>query len=382
MANILLAGGGTAGHVNPLLATAAELADRGHQVAALGTATGLESELVPRAGLDLHVVPRVPLPRRISGDMVRLPAAWRAAVKAAGAAIDATQAQAVVGFGGYVSAPAYVAANRRGVPVIVHEANARPGLANRLGARKAAAVAITFPGTPLRGAVVTGLPLREEVRMLADDLVVPDSAAAVRGAARARLGWPADAPVLLVTGGSLGAASLNAATVGAVRALVAHGVHVIHLTGKGKADEALELHAALEPDQRRMYDVREYAHDMEHMFACADAVACRAGAATVSEVTALGLPAVYVPLPHGNGEQALNAAAAVAAGAAVLIDDSDLTPAALEQQAERLVLDPDSSRAARAAAASIGIRDGAQRLADLVEASLEPGTGKTKAGRS
>jgi UDP-N-acetylglucosamine:LPS N-acetylglucosamine transferase len=294
----------------------------------------------------------------------------RAAIKAAGAAIDQTQADAVVGFGGYVSTPAYLAARKRGLPVVVHEANARPGLANKLGARKAAAVAVTFPGTPLPRAVVTGLPLREEVRMLADELIVPESAAAVRAAARARLGWAADAPVLLVTGGSLGAASLNAATVGAVRALLDHGVHVLHLTGKGKADQALRLHADLDTAQRRMYDVQEYSHDMGQAFAAADAVACRAGAATVSEITALGLPAMYVPLPHGNGEQALNAAAAVAAGAAVLIDDADLTPAALEQQAERLVLDPESSRAARAAATSIGIRDGAQRLADLIEGAL------------
>ncbi len=379
MASILLAGGGTAGHVNPLLATASELADRGHDVAALGTKAGLEAELVPRAGVPLHFVPRVPLPRRPSGDVVRLPGALSAAVKAAGVAIDETMTDAVVGFGGYVSAPAYIAARRRGVPVIVHEANARPGLANRLGARKAAAVAITFPGTALRGAVLTGLPLREEVRMLAEDLVVPESATAIRAAARRRLGWAPDAPVLLVTGGSLGAASLNAATVAAVPHLVSHGVHVVHLTGKGKSEDALRVHADLEPGLRAMYDVREYAHDMEQVFAAADAVACRAGAATVSEVTALGLPAVYVPLAHGNGEQALNAAAAVEAGAAVLISDADLTPTALEQQAERLVLDPDASRAARAAAASIGIRDGAQRLANLVEGAIRAGQGKAKA---
>ncbi|WP_249043266.1 UDP-N-acetylglucosamine--N-acetylmuramyl-(pentapeptide) pyrophosphoryl-undecaprenol N-acetylglucosamine transferase, partial [Georgenia thermotolerans] len=172
---VLLAGGGTAGHVNPLLATAAALAARpgGAQVTALGTAAGLEHTLVPAAGYPLRIVPRVPLPRRPSLDLLRLPTNLAAAVRAAGEAIDATGAQVVVGFGGYVATPAYLAARRRGVPVVVHEQNARPGLANRLGARWAAAVALTFPSTPLRAArgrtEVTGLPLRAPVAALVAD---------------------------------------------------------------------------------------------------------------------------------------------------------------------------------------------------------------------
>ena len=370
MASILLAGGGTAGHVNPLLATATELDLRGHSVAALGTAEGLESDLVPLAGLALHVVPRVPMPRRMSMAWLRLPGALRTAVRAAAAAIDATGADAVVGFGGYVSTPAYLAARRRKVPYVVHEANARPGIANRWGARKAARTAITFEGTPLPRAILTGLPLRAEIQDLAHVLSNPATAKRARTAARESFGWAADAPTLLITGGSLGAASLNAATVGAVRALVGHGVHVIHLTGRGKSDEALRTHGDLSARDRNAYVVMEYAHDMAAAFAASDAVVCRAGAATVSEISALGLPAVYVPLPHGNGEQGLNAAPAAAAGAAVIIADADLTPAALEQQAERLVLDAAAREATARAAAGIGIRDGAARLADLVEQVL------------
>ena len=130
--SVLLAGGGTAGHVNPLVAVADELRRRhpGATLTALGTAEGLEARLVPAAGLPLAVVPRVPLPRRPSLDLLRLPGRLRAAIAAAGRAIDENDAQVVVGFGGYVATPAYLAARRRGVPVVVHEQNARPGLAN------------------------------------------------------------------------------------------------------------------------------------------------------------------------------------------------------------------------------------------------------------
>lgn len=365
--SILLAGGGTAGHVNPLLATALELRERGHRVTALGTAEGLEQDLVPRDGIDLKVVPRVPMPRRISGDMVRVPGRLRRAIAAAADAIDECQADAVVGFGGYVSAPAYLAARRRKVPFVVHEANARPGMANKLGARLTKHVAVTFAGTPLRHGVVTGLPLRPEIADLAAVLQDGSGRTEAQAVARNALRWPEDAPVLLVTGGSLGAASLNAAVVKAVPALVAHGVHVLHLTGKGKAEPAMRARANLPTNTRDYYRVEEYSHDMAGAFAAADAVVCRAGAATVCEVTALGLPALYVPLPHGNGEQAVNAKQAVEAGAATLVRDEDLTGPALELAGEQMVLDPRTATRMREAAATVGIRDGATRLADMIE---------------
>lgn len=367
MVRVLLAGGGTAGHVNPLLATADALLQRGHDVAALGTERGLESHLVPDAGIELHVVPRVPLPRRPSLDLVRLPVRLRAAVAAAGRAIDAIDADVVVGFGGYVSTPAYLAARRRRVPVVVHEGNARPGLANRLGVRWAAAVATTFEGTPLKGGVVTGLPLRPSIAELARQLREPATADGVRAGARGSWGWAADAPTLLITGGSTGAASLNAVTAEVVERLVQHGIHVLHLTGKGKSDGAERARGNLPARHRGMYVIREYVQDMETAFAAADAVVCRAGAGMVCEVSALGLPAVYVPLPHGNGEQALNAKGAVDARAASIVHDSELTATALELVAEPLVLDPKARDAARAAASSIGIVDGAERLARIVE---------------
>lgn len=236
---VLLAGGGTAGHVNPLLALAAELRRRDPRTAitVLGTAAGLESRLVPEQGYPLALVPKVPLPRRPSADVLRLPGRLVDAVKAAERAIDETGADVVVGFGGYVATPAYIAARRRGVPVVVHEQNARPGLANRVGARRAAAVAVTFPGTRLRGAggsVVTGLPLRPAIADLVHAREVDAAAARLAGASA--LGLDPSLTTVLVTGGSLGAQRINATLAHSAAALVAAGAQILHLTGAGKAD--------------------------------------------------------------------------------------------------------------------------------------------------
>ncbi|WP_315969731.1 UDP-N-acetylmuramate--L-alanine ligase [Cellulomonas timonensis] len=374
--SVLLAGGGTAGHVNPLLAVAEELRRRDPQIrlTVLGTESGLESRLVPERGLPLAFVPRVPLPRRPTAEWAMLPARLRDAVRTAGEVIDETGAQVVIGFGGYVSTPAYLAARTRHVPVVVHEQNARAGLANRLGSRWAADVAVTFPGTALPGAQVTGLPLRPEIAALVADRA--RDAAATRVAAAERLGLDPERVTLVVTGGSLGALSLNRAMVRVAADLLAAGVQVLHLAGAGKADEVREVVAPLPGGER--YHVHEYLSEMQHALAVADVVVGRSGAGTVSELAALGLPAVYVPLPVGNGEQRLNAAPVVTAGGGLLVADADLTPAWLaEHLFPMLVGDGAAGLRERMgqAAASVGVRDGAARVADLVEAHLPPVSG-------
>lgn len=365
--SVLLAGGGTAGHVNPLLAVADELRARRPdvRVTVLGTAEGLEADLVPAHGYRLVTVPRVPLPRRPSVDLLRLPARLRTAVRAARAAMDEAGAQVVVGFGGYVATPAYLAARRR-VPVVVHEQNARPGLANRLGARWAAAVGVTFPGTPLRGAQVTGLPLRGPVAVLVAERRSDPRGSRARAAEA--LGLDADRPTLLVTGGSLGAVSLNTAVSGCATELLDAGVQVLHLTGAGKADAVLEGLGRSGRAGDPGYQVREYLDRMELALAVADLVVARAGAGTVSELAALGVPAVYVPLPVGNGEQRLNAAPVVRAGGGLLVADADLDPSWVRTRVLPLLADASRLSAMGAAAASVGVRDGAARVADLVEA--------------
>ncbi|MGH3371496.1 MAG: UDP-N-acetylglucosamine--N-acetylmuramyl-(pentapeptide) pyrophosphoryl-undecaprenol N-acetylglucosamine transferase, partial [Nocardioidaceae bacterium] len=154
---ILLAGGGTAGHTSPLLATADALRriDPDVEVTALGTPRGLEVRVVPEAGYRLELVPPVPLPRKPSVDLLRVPGRLKATVSAALEVMDRVRPDVVVGFGGYVSVPAYLAARRRGIPIVVHEGNALPGIANKLGARMTTRVATSFPDTPLRHAVYT-----------------------------------------------------------------------------------------------------------------------------------------------------------------------------------------------------------------------------------
>lgn len=355
MRSVVLAGGGTAGHVSPLLALADTLRERHPQieVVVLGTETGLEAELVPSRGYELTAIPKVPMPRRPSRELLRLPGRLKSAVDTASAAIRGSGAQVVVGFGGYVSTPAYLAARRLTVPIVIHEQNARPGLANRLGARLTRDVGVTFASTPLPHATLTGMPLRREIRTL-------DRAAARAGAA-ASLGLDPGLPTLLVTGGSLGAQRLNDAFAGAAARLVEGGLQVVHLTGRGK-----EITPEV-PDGPGRYVVLAYAERMELALAAADLVVARSGANTVCELAAVGAPAVFVPLPVGNGEQRLNAHDVVAAGGALLADDADVTPDWVVATVLPLLRDSDRIARMSAAAASVGVRDGHERLAELVE---------------
>lgn len=353
---VLLAGGGSAGHVSPMLALADALRRRDPQtpILALGTAEGLESRLVPKRGYDLAVVPKVPMPRRPSAALLRLPSGLRGAVRAASEAIERIDADVVVGMGGYVSVPAYLAARRRGVPVVVHEQNTRPGLANRLGARIAREVTTTFEGTKLPNAVRVGMPLRREISTL--DRVT------MRGPARAELGLRPDLPTLLVTGGSLGAQRLNETLAAVGPDLTAAGVQVLHLTGAGKAAGL----PATGPEAPAPYVVREYLDRIELAYAAADLALCRAGANTVCELTTVGLPAVYVPLPIGNGEQRLNAEPVVAAGGGLLVDNADLDADWVRAHVLPLLADSARLDAMAMVAAAQGIRDADERLADLV----------------
>ena len=380
---VLLAGGGTAGHVNPLLATAAALRDPSTggdgraEILVLGTREGLEERLVPEAGYELAHVPRVPMPRRPTGDLFMLPRRLQRAVAAAGEAIARVDAQVVVGFGGFVSTPAYLAARQAGVPVVIHEQNARPGLANRLGAGWAAAVALTFASTRLKASrgrtEVTGLPLRPAIGALAAERADADGAARARSAGAAALGLDPRLPTLLITGGSLGAQHLNEVIASSLPRLPAE-LQVLHLTGRDKDEPvraALEravAEGACAPDLMDRYHVLDYLSAMERAYACADGVICRSGAGTVAELTALGLPALYVPLPIGNGEQRLNATDCVAAGGGRLVPDGDLTADDIVSFTD-LLADAEARTRAAEAAASTGVRDAAARLAALIRST-------------
>lgn len=355
MTSYLLAGGGTAGHVNPLLAVADALREREPQATVLvvGTAEGLESRLVPERGYELLVVDKVPFPRRPNRQALAFPGRFRRAIAQARAHIRQHRIDVVVGFGGYASAPAYVAARRESVPFVVHEANARPGLANVLGARWAAAVGVAFAGTPIRGGEVVGMPLRREVIAL--------DRAATRAEAAAAFGLDVARPVLLVFGGSLGAQRLNDAFADSWRDVLDAGWQLLHVTG-----ERSELVDPGAPG----YVMRRYVDRMDLAFALADLIVSRSGSATVSEVSALGIPALYVPYSVGNGEQRLNAASAVAAGAAQLLDDATFGGDAVREIVIPLLHDRARIERMAAAAETVGTRTGTENVISLIDRAL------------
>src|SRR6266700_1895103 len=273
---VLLAGGGSAGHIEPALALADALRriDSGAEVTCLGTERGLETRLIPLRGYPLELIPAVPMPRSVSPRLLTVPGRLAGAVNAAAAAIDRTRAQVLVGFGGYVATPAYLAARRRRIPIVVHEANPKPGLANRLGARFTTHVFTGHPETQLRNGKYIGIPIRREIAELD------------------RLG----------------------------------------LGDKARADFAL----------------------------------CRAGAMTCAELTAVGLPAAYVPLPIGNGEQRLNALPIVQQGGGMLVTDADLTPEWIRDTLLPVLVNIDQVADMSEAAASLGRGDADRWLAEAV----------------
>ena len=355
MTSYLLAGGGNAGHVNPLLAVADALRERDADATllVLGTAEGLESRLVPERGYELLIVDKVPFPRRPNRQALAFPARFRRAVAQVREHIRRHGVDVVVGFGGYASAPAYVAARREGVPFVVHEANAKPGLANVLGARRASAVGVAFAGTPLRSGEVVGMPLRREVIAL--------DRAASRAEAAAHFGLDAERPVLLVFGGSLGAQRLNDAFRDSWQDVLAAGWQLLHVTGERSdlADPGVEG-----------YTMRRYVDRMDLAFALANLIVSRSGAATVSEISALGIPALYVPYSVGNGEQRLNASSAVAAGAAELLDDATFDGDAVRRIVVPLLGDDERIARMAAAAENAGTRTGTENVIALIDRAL------------
>ncbi|HEY2948764.1 MAG TPA: undecaprenyldiphospho-muramoylpentapeptide beta-N-acetylglucosaminyltransferase [Micromonosporaceae bacterium] len=357
--SVVLAGGGTGGHVYPLLAFADCL--RRHnpdvRITCVGTPRGLENELIPAQGYDLRHIPAYQLPRSVNVDLLRTPdRMWRAA-RAAGKVINEVEAQVVVGFGGYVAVPAYLAAWRRELPLVIHEINVPPGVANRLGMRLTKHVAVGFPhqiaaSEALKHARIVGVPLRRSITTL--------DRAARRAEARAHFGLRPNLPVLFVFGASQGARSINLAMAGAAKAVTAAGVQMLHVMGA--RNEPVEI----PPDLPVPYVTLPYLSQMELGYAAADVALCRGGAMTCAETAALGMPAVYVPYPHSNQEQRRNARPIVDAGGGLMVDDTELSPDWIDQYVVPLARDQQRLAAMGAAASAYGRRDGDEALREFV----------------
>ncbi len=330
----LLAGGGTSGHINPALAIAEQI-KQDHPTAKIrfcGTARGIESNIVSRAGFEFTAIRARGLPTRPSPEMVRALADYLAGRRQCRQLLKEYRPNAVIGTGGYVCSPVVAAAASLGIPVLLHEQNAFPGRSNRLMARRSQAVCISFPGTERyfpKGTPITltGNPVR--------GLFFHQN----RQTAREELALDQQQPVILVLGGSLGARTLNQAVLGLADNFAedfAKGSElpprIILAAGK---QHFSSVQAAGQTKSWLL--VQEYIYDIHRYMAAADLVVCRAGAITCAELAALGRPSILVPYPYAAGDhQTFNARALTDAGAAVLCPDSQLNPAWLLETLKKL----------------------------------------------
>lgn len=337
------------------MADAVRRLDATATVTALGTERGLDTVLIPARGYPLELIPPVPMPRRPGKALLLVPARVVRAVRATRAVLDHMDAQVVIGFGGYVALPAYLAARRRRIPIVVHEANAKAGLANRVGARLTRHVYTASAAVRLPHGEPVGIPLRPAIANL-------DRVSARPEAAR-RFGLDPDRPTLLVTGGSQGAQTINRAVVDALAPLLAAGVQVLHIVGANNVDQ-IPVDAAAGGSGR--YSGVPFVADMQWAYAAADLVVCRSGAMTCAELAAVGLPAVFVPLPLRGGEQRLNADPVVAVGGGLVVANADFTGRWVVDNVLPLLGDPRRLQAMSRAAARVGNRDAADVLARSV----------------
>ena len=360
----LIAGGGTAGHVQPAIAIARALVARGHRVSSIelvGSARGIESRLVPAAGFELTLLPGRGIERRISLQNVKSVFSLLRAFARAWRLVGRKRPRVIVSVGGYASVPCALAAVLRRVPIVVAEQNAAPGAANRLVSRYAKACAVSFEGTPLPRAVVTGNPVRPEV--LAIDR--PRDAAP----ARTKLDVEPGRRMVLIFGGSLGALRINRAAVEAVRHWAWRGdLHVRHVIGTRDWDEITGPGSPVPPGSPLRYQALEYDDDMPTSMAAADLVVCRSGSSTSFELLAAGLPSVLIPSPHVTADhQTANARHLERAGAAVLVPDGELDGARLVHEVDTLLADPHRLATMAANARAAARPDAADAIAALVE---------------
>jgi UDP-N-acetylglucosamine--N-acetylmuramyl-(pentapeptide) pyrophosphoryl-undecaprenol N-acetylglucosamine transferase len=360
----VLAGGGTVGHVAPALSVAQALVARGHDAGSIhfvGSSRGREADLVPAAGFTLTLLPGRGIVRRLS--LANVAALGGIAVATARALLLLMRHRpaVVVNLGGYASVPCSVAAFVLFIPIVVVSYDAVPGAASRLAGRVAKAAAVAFDGSPLPRAVTTGAPVRAEVLAL-------DTSPAGRLAARQELGLPQDRLVLTVTSGSLGARRVNDATLGLARAWAGRGDLVLyHAVGRRDYEHVLDSRPEV-PAEGLDYRPVEFEPRLPALLSASDVAVGRAGASTVAEIAVLGVPSILVPLPGAPSDhQTKNAEVLVRAGASLLLRDDECTAERLASLVEELLVDPDRRRQMSSAALSVGRRDAALHIAELLE---------------
>jgi UDP-N-acetylglucosamine--N-acetylmuramyl-(pentapeptide) pyrophosphoryl-undecaprenol N-acetylglucosamine transferase len=358
---IVFAGGGTAGHIQPALAVAAlwQQNNRTDRIIFIGTQSGLETTLVPQAGFELKLITRVRVPRSLSPALLKVPTLLHQAIAESKQIL--TGADLLVGFGGYVCAPAYIAARSLHIPIVIHEANAKPGWANRLGARYTDALAVGTPAEKgaFSDALIAGLPLREDVStILQKNANATDGQwSQLRESAKTFFGIDPAKKVILVFGGSQGSQAINSVIESARSGLKNSSIVILHSVGGANALPASDDH----------YKAFAYINDMAQAYLAADLVIARSGAITCSEVGALAKFALFIPLPVGNGEQSVNADHLVAAGRAITLEQKSFNSSWL--------IDNMDSMLTRSSQQSDGVYvhdlDAAAKIVALAEHQLE-----------
>ncbi len=330
---VLLIGGGTAGHIEPALAVGKWLREQNNSPAAiecefLGTTSGLERELVPNAGFKLHTITKAPLPRKLNATALFWPVKLLLSVFQSLLLIK--RFDLIIGFGGYVSAPAYIAGWILRVPIVIHEANAKPGWANNLGARFSKKNTVAFAsaqstGRNWRDADVVGMPMRAEIRAVA--LMPQGEVALLKSKICTQLNLDAQAPIVFAFGGSLGSRAMNTAITGSINEFTKLGLNFIHVVGK----------ANLLPKATKGYAPLAYVSNMAELYAISDLVIARSGAVTCAELMTTGKFALLVPLPIGNGEQVANAATLVQSEQAEICENTKFNSDWLSSNISRLL---------------------------------------------
>jgi UDP-N-acetylglucosamine--N-acetylmuramyl-(pentapeptide) pyrophosphoryl-undecaprenol N-acetylglucosamine transferase len=362
----VIAGGGTGGHLYPGVAVARALVARGHDPASLrfvGARRGLEAKTRALDGFPLTLLPGRGLDRQLSaGGLVanmEALAGGLAAVVMAVISFSKWRPAVVISLGGYASLGCVVAARLWRVPIVVVNVDAVPGAVNRLAARVAAASAVASPDVDLARSVPTGVPVRAEMLAI-------DRSPAGRRAARQRLGLPADAKVVAISGGSLGSRRINRATLELAELWAGRtDVAIRHVVGRR---DWPEVESATVPTDGLTYQRVEYEEDMVSFYGAADIAVQRAGANTVAELALAGVPAVLVPLPTAPGDhQGFNARAMASAGGAVVIPDNELDGPRLARELDALITDGSLLAGMAAAAQTLARPQAAQEVARLVE---------------
>ncbi|MBO5179037.1 MAG: undecaprenyldiphospho-muramoylpentapeptide beta-N-acetylglucosaminyltransferase [Clostridia bacterium] len=354
----LIAAGGTGGHINPGIAIANMLKEKGHEIIFVGTERGLETDLVPKAGYDIKLIHAAGLKRRFTLENVKVLLAMKKGIDECKKIIDEEKPDIVIGTGGYVTAPLMSAAIKKKIPTMIHESNALPGKTTKLFANKVDCVAVGFEEatkrlTNSKNVVCTGNP----TRMKAD---------CDKKAIKEKLGITK--PLLLVFGGSQGAQKLNEVMVELINKNMFEDYEVIYATGQKHYDEIMSK-ITITPENVK---VEKYIYNMEEVMNASDLVLCRSGALTVSELSVIGVASILIPFPHAaENHQYYNAKTLENIEAGIIIEEKDLTTEILINKINELMSQKEKLKTMGENAKKIGKPDAIKKVEEEINKILE-----------